>query len=61
MSMSAHAYTHYILLLSHAQARLSEINFSWNLKSLKGAYVSVDVNKIGQVLRNLISNALKVS
>ena len=43
------------------QARLSEINFSWNLRSLKGAYVSVDVNKIGQVLRNLVSNALKVS
>ena len=43
------------------QARLSEINYSWNLRNLTAAYVSVDVNKIGQVLRNLISNALKVS
>ena len=43
------------------QARLSEINYSWNLRNLTSAYVSVDVNKIGQVLRNLISNALKVS
>lgn len=47
------------LLVFKAQARGVGVAFSWDLEQSVGVICAVDGSKIGQVLRNLMSNAIK--
>ena len=46
-------------LLQHSQAKSCDVELSWPQRSVKGVFAEIDQYKLSQVLRNLISNALK--
>ena len=48
-----------VLLMFKVQARGVGVAFSWDLEQSQGVMCEVDGAKIGQVLRNLMSNAIK--
>jgi hypothetical protein len=48
-----------VLLMFKVQARGVGVAFSWDLEQSQGVICEVDGAKIGQVLRNLMSNAIK--
>lgn len=44
---------------SICQAKSSNVELSWPRRCVKGVHAEIDVYKLSQVLRNLVSNALK--